>query len=357
MKINKNFAERIKQIREAELPSRAHSRKVVFWEEDTRLLSGQGKALVFILPTGGCSWALSGSGGCSICGYIYDNPQQPDFEIILSSFQKILRNKLNKEFMYSVKIFTSGSFLDTKEVPEEFQLKMLEELSQYDVIKEVVIESRPEYIKNSSLKNISKRIDMSILEIAIGLESSSNSILMNSINKGFFWEDFEKAANKIKENGARVKAYLLFKPPFVSEYDSIRDMLLSVIKIVSLGIDTISINAISIHRGTFLSQLFEKNEYRTPWLWSLLYLCREIKKQYPDLRLICDIVAGGNVRGAHNCGECDQHVINAIKEFTMSQDIGVLNKEISCSCKYEWKSNLIHEKISISEPVIQKNVL
>lgn len=357
MKINKNFAERIKQIREAELPSRKHSRKVVFWEEDTRLLTGQGKALVFILPTGGCSWALSGSGGCSICGYIYDNPQQPDFEIILSSFQKILKNKLNKEFSYSVKIFTSGSFLDTKEIPEEFQFKMLEELSQYEVIKEVVIESRPEYIKDSSLKNISKRIDMSILEIAIGLESSSNSILMNSINKGFFWEDFEKAANKIIENGARVKAYLLFKPPFVSEYDSIRDMLLSVKKIVSLGIDTISINAISIHRGTFLSQLFEKNEYRTPWLWSLLHLCKEIKKKHPELRLICDIVAGGNVRGAHNCGECDQLVINAIKEFTMSQDSGVLSKEISCSCKYEWKSNLIHEKISISEPVIQRNVL
>lgn len=357
MKINKNFAERIKQIREAELPSRKHSRKVVFWEEDTRLLTGQGKALVFILPTGGCSWALSGSGGCSICGYIYDNPQQPDFEIILSSFQKILKNKLNKEFSYSVKIFTSGSFLDTKEIPEEFQFKMLEELSQYEVIKEVVIESRPEYIKDSSLKNISKRIDMSILEIAIGLESSSNSILMNSINKGFFWEDFEKAANKIIENGARVKAYLLFKPPFVSEYDSMRDMLLSATKIVSLGIDTISINAISIHRGTFLSQLFEKNEYRTPWLWSLLHLCKEIKKKHPELRLICDIVAGGNVRGAHNCGECDQLVINAIKEFTMSQDSGVLSKEISCSCKYEWKSNLIHEKISISEPVIQRNVL
>ena len=357
MKINKNFAERIKQIREAELPSRANSRKVVFWEEDTRLLSGQGKALVFILPTGGCSWALSGSGGCSICGYIYDNPQQPDFEIILSSFQKILKNKLNKEFLYSVKIFTSGSFLDTKEVPEEFQLKMLEELSQYEVIKEVVIESRPEYIKDSSLKNISKKIDMSILEIAIGLESSNNSILMNSINKGFFWEDFEKAANTIKENVARVKAYLLFKPPFVSEYDSMRDILLSVTKIVSLGIDTISINSISIHRGTFLLQLFEKNEYRTPWLWSLLYVCREIKEQYPDLRLICDIVAGGNVRGAHNCGECDQQVISAIKEFTMSQDIGVLNKEINCSCKDEWKSNLIHEKISISEPVIQRNVL
>ena len=356
MKINRIFSENIKTIRDAELPSRSHTRKVIFWEEDTRLLTHKGRALVFILPTLGCSWALSGSGGCSICGYIYDNPQQPDFEMILSSFQNILKNKLTKEFDYSVKIFTSGSFLDTREFPEEYQLKIFEALSQYEVIKEIVIESRPEYVKDSKLKDIAKIIDTSLLEIAIGLESSNNSILMNSINKGFFWEDFVKATNIIKTIGARVKAYLLFKPPFVSEYDSIRDTLQSVKKLVSIGIDTISINAISIHRGTYLSQLFEKDEYRTPWLWSLYYLCKEIKKQYPDIRLICDIVSGGNIRGSHNCGDCDKQVIDSIKEFTMSQNTEHLSKNIGCTCKSEWKSNLLHEKLSISEQISQKNV-
>lgn len=357
MKINKKFADRISQIRESELPSRSHSRKVVFWEEDTRLRTRKGKALIFILPTLGCSWALSRSGGCSICGYVYDNPQQPDFEMILSSVQDILSNKLNKESEYSIKIFTSGSFLDNREVPEEYQLKIFEELSKYDVIKEIVVESRPEFVREEMLKKISKIINISMLEIAIGLESANNNILLNSINKGFFWEDFVKATNIIKENTARVKAYLLFKPPFVSEYDSFQDILQSVKKLTALDIDTVSINAISIHRGTFLAQLFEKNEYRTPWLWSLYYLCKEIKKHYPKIRLICDIVSGGNMRGSHNCGDCDQKVITLIKDFTMSQDIEELNKEIECSCKAEWKSNLIHERLSIVEQVTQRNVL
>ncbi|MBY8999494.1 MAG: archaeosine biosynthesis radical SAM protein RaSEA [Candidatus Heimdallarchaeota archaeon] len=354
MKINKSFAERINYIRETELQSRAHSKKIVYWEEDSRLRSEQGKALVFILPTRGCSWALSKSGGCSICGYIYDNPQQTDFDSIYDTFQAILKNKLKKEFAYAIKIFTSGSFLDPLEIPEELQLKFTEELSKYEQIKEIVVESRPEYIKGSTLQKIAKVIDVSILEIAIGLESTNNSILMNSINKGFFWEDFEKATKIVKENGAKVKAYLLFKPPFVSEYDSMRDMLQSVKRIISLEIDTISINAVSIHRGTYLSQLFEKHQYRTPWLWSLFYVCKNIKEHFPNLRLICDIVAGGNMRGAHNCGECDQEVIQAIKNFTMSQNVDSLGEEISCSCKNEWKSNLLHEKISISEQVSQK---
>ena len=354
MKINKAFAENIYHIREQALQSRSHSRNVVNWEEDHRLRSGKGRALVFILPTRGCSWALSKSGGCSICGYIYDNPQQTDFDMIIDSFNKIVKNKIKENIDYSVKIFTSGSFLDTREVPVEVQSKILGELANYKEIKEIVVESRPEFVTSQVLENISNVVDISLIEIAIGLESANNKILKNSINKGFFWEDFKKATERILEIGARVKAYLLFKPPFVSEYDSINDMLRSVDKIVNLGVDTISINAVSIHRGTYLSQLFESNQYRTPWLWSLLFLCKNIKKKYNETRLICDVVAGGNIRGAHNCGDCDKQIIQNLKDFTMSQNIADLERDTFCSCLFEWKSNLLHEKIGISEQFKQK---
>ena len=349
MKINPTFSSMIRKIRENSLKDREHSRRIVHWVEDHRLRSGAGKALVFILPTRGCSWALSKSGGCSICGYIYDNPQQPDFDIMLESFQKILEDTIESEWEYSLKLFTSGSFLDKKELPLEIQKKILKESSKYDQIKEIVLESRPEYVTDAVLQNIAENTEISKIEIAIGLESANDDILQNSINKGFFWDDFVKAAEKTREKGAKIKAYLLFKPPFLSEYDSIQDILESVSKIVELGVDTVSINAISIHRGTFLSQLFEKQMYRTPWLWSLLHLCREIKEQYPDLRLICDIVAGGSERGAHNCGTCDKDIIAILKEFTVTQDSDILDEEIKCSCKTEWKGFLFSEKISNSE--------
>jgi len=151
------------------------------------------------------------------------------------------------------------------------------------------------------------------------------------------------------EFGAKVKTYLLFKPPFVSEYDSIIDILQSVSQINKIGGDTISINAVSIHRGTFLSQLFEKKVYRPPWLWSLHYICKVIKSTFPHLRVICDIVAGGKEKGAHNCGKCDQEVIDSIKKFTQTQEVRELEDFIQCSCKEEWKSAVLSEKISISD--------
>jgi len=349
VKINKNFAEIINKIRNDNLENRSHTREVVHWVEEHRLRSGAAKALVFILPTKGCSWALSNSGGCSICGYIYDNPQHTDFEKIIKTIRGALKGKIEKEEKYSVKLFTSGSFLDNKEVPTEFQIAILEEIKIYDQIEEIVIESRPEYISSKSLEILSKIIDINKLEIAIGLESSNNEILRNSINKGFYWEDFKKAVKTSINAGARVKAYLLFKPPFISEYNSVEDILRSISKVVEIGVDTVSINAISIHRGTYLSNLYEKNQYRPPWLWSLFYLCKEIKMQFPKLRVICDIVAGGTERGAHNCGSCDKDLLNILKEFTLTQNIDTLKQDVQCSCQNEWKSFLIHEKISISD--------
>lgn len=353
MKINPELSSMVREIREKSLVERQHSRKVVHWVEDHRLASGAGKALVLILPTRGCSWALSKSGGCSVCGYIYDNPQEPDFEMIKNSFREILSKNIDDKLKYSLKLFTSGSFLDTNEVPMEIQKELLCEAAKYNQIEEVVLESRPEYAKDKVLKNIAENININIVEIAIGLESADDHILQNSINKGFFWNDFVEATSRIKKVGARVKAYLLFKPPFVSEYDSIIDILESVSKIKKLGINTVSINAMSIHRGTFLSQLFEKQMYRTPWLWSLLHLCKEIKTEYPEIRLICDIVAGGTERGAHNCGQCDKEIISIIKQFTLEQDIKLLDKEIKCSCKQEWKGFLFNEKITTTE-IIEK---
>ena len=348
MKINKSFAEDIKQIRENMLPSREHSRKIIHWEEEHRSRTGEGKALVFILPTRGCSWALSGSGGCSVCGYLYDNPQHPDSEMMKSSFSEILKSKIAEDDDYTVKIFTSGSFLDTNEISLDTQKSILQELQKYPQIKEIVLESRPEYVTEKILEHIANIVDIKKVEIAIGLESANNQILKNSINKGFFWEDFEKAAKRILDANAKVKAYLLFKPPFVSEYDSINDIFQSVSKIDKLGIDTISINAVSIHRGTFLSVLFEKNQYRPPWLWSIIHICKELKSKYPKIRIIFDVVAGGNIRGAHNCGECDKELLEQIKNFTLSQDIQAFEKAIHCSCKEEWKGSLLHEKISLN---------
>ncbi len=349
-KINSALSKIVYEFRQSYLPNRAYSKKIVAWKEDHRLRTGAAKALVFILPTRGCSWALSKSGGCSICGYIYDNPQSPNFEQLCKDFSYRLSSLISEGEKYSIKLFTSGSFLDSNEIPDDVLVCLLEKIKEYNKqVEEVVLESRPAFVTDRKLELISQHFDIGKIEIAIGLESANNNILKNSINKGFFWEDFERAVKKVFNYNAKVKAYLLFKPPFVSEYDAIIDTFSSTKKVIDLGVDTVSINAINIQRGTFLSNLFEKGQYRPPYLWSLVHVSKELKKKYPHLRIICNPVAGGKTKGAHNCGKCDAEVVKALADFTLTQDLNVLTSLKECNCKNEWKSYLAYSKLSIND--------
>ncbi|RLF62834.1 MAG: TIGR01210 family radical SAM protein, partial [Thermoplasmata archaeon] len=71
-------------------------------------------AFVIILRTRGCSWAIKS--GCSMCGYFNDSTwRKLSANDILSQFNLAMKNYNGEQI---VKIFTSGSFLDEKEVPK-----------------------------------------------------------------------------------------------------------------------------------------------------------------------------------------------------------------------------------------------
>ncbi len=53
-------------------------------------------------------------------------------------------------------------------------------------------------------------------------------------------------------------------------------------------------------------------------------------------------VAPGSDRGAHNCGECDDAVYNAVKQYSLSGDPGVLD-EVNCGCREVWREVMDRE--------------
>ena len=52
-------------------------------------------------------------------------------------------------------MFTSGSFMNPKEIPKDIQLNILKRLIEFPSIKEIVVESRPEYITETVTRSIS----------------------------------------------------------------------------------------------------------------------------------------------------------------------------------------------------------
>ena len=190
------------------------------------------ETLTVIFKSAGCSWGKAG--GCTMCGYVYDCASEPptleDYKTQLSRTIK----KADKFSEFMVKIFTSGSFLDEQEVPREARDVILKTLANDSRIIKVLVETRPNFVTEENVAYCVQILKNKPFELAFGLETSSDRIRKDSINKGFTFRDFVCAAKISQIHGATVKAYLMLKPPFLSELQALEDIVRSIDRCSSL---------------------------------------------------------------------------------------------------------------------------
>jgi len=296
-----------------------------FFKEERKAI----KSLTVILRTVGCQWRK-----CTMCGYWHESADvtQPD---ILTQLERAFRNSPDDDFI--LKIFTSGSFLDEREISSDTR-KEIAKMVKKRKIKKLIVETRPEFINAEKIEDL-KVVEH--LELAIGLETADDFIRSKYINKGFSFDDYKTAAEIVNECGAIVKTYLLLKPPFVSEKRAIEDVVKSA-ALVSPYSSIISLNLCNVQKYTRLEDLWKRKYYRPPWLWSAVEAIKEMKKQDANVVVMSDPVGAGHIRGPHNCGKCDMAITEAIKKFNITQDLGVLERleGIDCECKEVWHALL-----------------
>ena len=306
------------------------------------------KTLTIIFRSSGCRWGKAG--GCTMCGYVYDCASEPPtLEDYKSQLAKAMK-KAEKFPEFMVKIFTSGSFLDEQEVFREARDAILETLAYVPGVIKVLVETRPNFVTEENVKDCLKILRNKPFELAFGLETSSDRIRKDSINKGFTFRDFVRAAEIARKHGATVKAYLLLKPLFLSERQALEDIVHSIDDAVPYA-DTISINLCNVQKGTLVEAIWEKRQYRPPWLWSIVEILQRAKASHPDLPLMSDPVGAGSKRGPHNCKICSSDVADSIRTFSLTQNPADLNK-VDCECKELWKEILELEDFTYGTPIL-----
>jgi radical SAM enzyme (TIGR01210 family) len=340
----KEIAEFCKNLKENYKPKKTNFTKPVSCWSEKDLLNGEiTDTFVIIFKTKGCSWAIES--GCSMCGYFNDSAWVDiSDKDLMAQFEVAMEKYKGERF---VKIFTSGSFLDDQEITALVQKKILKKL--YETAEKISVESRPEYITDEKISDIKDLYKNKIFEIGIGLETADDNIREKIINKGFTFKDYKKAAELMKKNNIKLKTYVLIKPPYLSEKQAIKDAIKTVEKIKNIT-DTVSFNPVNVQRNTVVNYLWQRKMYRPAWLFSIVEILKKSKKIAKDLRIKCDIVGGGNIRGAHNCKECDKHFLKAISDFSLSQNTNVFD-DLKCSCYDKWLDILDIENLGFGSHV------
>lgn len=190
------------------------------------------------------------------------------------------------------------------------------------------------------------------MTLALGLESSDPEVLSKSVRKGFTPDDSRRAGECAKEMGLSVRTYLLLKPPFMTESESMEDTLRSIAFADSFS-DEISINPVNVQRGTYLEHLWRRGGYRPPWIWSLRKVITEAAP-LTKARIMSSPSGGGTQRGVHNCGVCDRKILDAIHKFSITQDLGCMDAH--CECEEQWKRYLESEKMLGTAADIERGI-
>ena len=306
------------------------------WLDEDRTPDGVMQSLTIILNTGGCRWARAG--GCTMCGYVAESVEggTVPHAALLDQLEACLEHEAAEadEPADLIKIYTSGSFLDEREIPARARRAVAEAFADRD---RIVVESLPDFVTGEKLADF---LDVGLeTDVAVGLETTNDRIRHDCVNKYFDFETFVDAADEASSVGAGVKAYLLLKPPFLTEADALADMVSSIRECAPYA-HTISMNPTNVQRYTLVDELYFRGGYRPPWLWTI---CAVLERTADvDAIVVSDPVGAGQDRGPHNCGECDDRVENAIKDFSLRGDPSVF-EQVDCSCRATWEHVLAHE--------------
>lgn len=308
------------------MKNRVPSELEALWKEKDFASGKIVDAMVMVMRTNGCTWAKKG--GCTMCGYRSASLTNVTAEDLLKQLDQATSMYRGEPF---VKIYTSGSFLDEKEIPVNVRDKIFDAFSECN---RILFESRPEFITHNTLSTVP-----SSSTIALGLETHDQEVMEKSIRKGFTPAQCEEAGNIVKDFGLSVRSYLILKPLFVQEMKAIGGTIESA-RFADSFSDEISINPMNIQSGTVVEYIWKKGDYRPPWLWSLIEVMKQLSGTVHS-RIMSSPSGGGSLRGVHNCGACDQSALKAVEKFSFSQNINDLN--IECECKTRWKNYMTSE--------------
>ena len=295
-------------------------------------------AATVILRTRGCEWWWKS--GCTFCGY-FNDVREDVTSLNLRAQWAYAKQELNDfEGCDMIKVYTSGTFFEDQENPPDWQEFVLKETAAMG--KHLIVEAQAHLCDDEKIAWVAERHPG--CTVAIGLEAFDDEVLKFHCNKGFRIKGWLKAVATLQKHGLRVKTYLLFKPPFMSEGDALVHTSKWIREVAELS-DEISVNPMNIQRRTIVDRIFRNREYRPPWLWSLVQMIRDvhgdIRPEDGDAvtRLIVHPTAAGSIRGAHNCGSCDKEVAAAIERYSVSGSL-LEFEGITCDCEAIWSAEI-----------------
>ncbi len=217
-----------------------------------------------------------------------------------------------------LKLYNSGSFFDEQAIPKKDYKKIASMVSSF---KTVIVESHPGMINEKCL--VFRDMLKPDLQVAVGLETVHPEILMK-LNKKMTLEDFSNSISFLTSHGILSRAFILLKPPFLSESEGIFWAERSIDFAFDAGVECCIVIPVRAGNGA-MDYLTDKSFFSTPDIRSLEKVI-EYGIQLNAGRVFADI---WDLSLFSSCNKCINGRINRLTEMNLNQKI---IREVKCTC-------------------------
>lgn len=218
-----------------------------------------------------------------------------------------------------IKLYNSGSFFDPGSIPVRDYEHIASILKDFDT---VVVESHPRLINTKCI--LFRDMLKPELQIAMGLETVNEEVLAR-LNKQMTVEDFGRSVDFLATNGIKSRAFILLRPPFMTEEEGIFWAERSVDFAFDSGVECCTIIPVRAGNGA-MDKLMATGAFSPPDLRSLESVL-EYGINLGRGRVFADT---WDLDLFSKCDVCSKKRINRISAMNLSQS---LLPPVECACK------------------------
>lgn len=217
-----------------------------------------------------------------------------------------------------IKLYNSGSFFDAKAIPPSDHAAIARRVAAFDV---VTVESHPRLCDTRCLDF--RDLVEGRLEIALGLETAHPDVLAR-LNKRMTVDDFRRAADFLTTAAIDVRAFILLRPPFMSEREGIEWAQRSLEVAFDAGASCCTV--IPTRDGNGIMQELERTDrFHPPALLSLeTVLARGIETGRG--RVFADL---WDLERIYDCPECGPLRKERLEQMNLRQEV---LPPVPCTC-------------------------
>jgi radical SAM enzyme (TIGR01210 family) len=217
-----------------------------------------------------------------------------------------------------LKLYNSGSFFDERAIPSKDYKRIASLVNSFET---VIVESHPRLINEKCL--VFRDLLKPDLQIALGLETVNTGILQK-LNKQMTLEDFGNAVSFLTNQKILSRAFILLRPPLLSESEGIYWAERSIDFAFSIGVECCTVIPVRAGNGA-MDLLMGRGDFSLPDIHSLETVL-EYGIELNAGRVFADVWDLALFSG---CRKCIDQRSNRLIAMNLSQKIGSRQK---CSC-------------------------